>query len=192
MIIVGDIHGQASKLLEKISSDKDYLLIGDIGFGFNTMFFPPNVVGIAGNHDSPYEIAKWDGWLGKYGYLEEHDLFYIGGAFSPDLMWRKRGKDWWIDEELTTEDFQNALHLYKKHKPKYVVSHDGPWVFTNHIGYSNNSRTQEWLQNIWEEHRPDHWFLGHYHESYNQKVMDTEFHIVGILEQINLYTLERN
>ena len=107
MHFLGDIHADFD-WWTKITSRgycKSSIQLGDFGMGFlekqdskrhfkeidgkKYSYHPAGVDStkhkfIHGNHDDPVLCAKSPHFLGRYGYIEKLDLFYISGAFSTD------------------------------------------------------------------------------------------------------------
>lgn len=150
IVVVGDIHGKIqdiddvpgfnSIIASKTKPDDLVIQVGDIGFGFGFIpHFPENVKLIRGNHDDPQMARLHPNYLGDYGYLPEHKLFYLGGAWSIDWAWRKAymnrgGKAiWWENEELSYHELAKALELYSEVKPEIVISHEAPASVVPHV-----------------------------------------------------------
>ncbi len=158
LVIVGDLHGKVSEfrnLITRRTQPEDTIIqVGDVGFGFDTIpDFPDNVKLIRGNHDGPNEARAHKNYLGDWGYWEEHDLFYVGGAWSIDYAWRQAWnlkeksdwlkwksqsskpprKIWWEDEELSQEELDKATELYAKIKPKIMITHEAPASIVPHV-----------------------------------------------------------
>lgn len=198
---ISDIHGRWNDLQYILDYQSDEytlnFLLGDIGFGFksknglylNNGLFPKNnnVAILRGNHDLEAEMLKCDRYLGRWGYIDEFDLFYFGGAFSPDLFYRTKNIDWWITEENTWEDFEEALKVYQEVKPSRMASHDGCWTLTDNLGYRNNSRTQEMLEEFRKYHKPKHHWVAHYHIDYQKEIDGTTFYI---MPELGTYTID--
>lgn len=181
IIIIGDVHGktqQYQKMLRQKFEGQRTIQCGDMGIGFSGVGLhkmPSNHVWIRGNHDNPEECRKNPNYLGDYGYLADDNLFYVAGAYSIDHQWRVPGVSWWQDEQLSTSDLQHAIELYKKSKPRFVVSHEAPKYASVTLlhdldgayfaakGGCQTSRTCEALQVMLDFHRPEQWVFGHYH-----------------------------
>ena len=194
---LGDTHGNINAIQDFVSYNewKDAIFVlGDCGFGFKpTSQFPTIYRGggyIAGNHDSPLHIKSHPSFLGRFGYIEELDLFFISGAWSIDYKFRVPYKSWWPDEELSDYEFGQAYDLYVEKKPKIVISHDCPEinypnVMSLGLGYIP-SRTSVWLQKLWNDWQPE-WFIhGHHHKHVETKIQKTNFVCVNIDETFKL------
>jgi len=170
---IGDIHGCYNHYKQlAYGYDGITIQVGDFGLGFG---MPPPEIDegnffIRGNHDDPTKCKEHPNYLGDFGYVKEEDLFFLGGADSIDKALRVEGVSWWRDEQLTYNQFSDALDLYRKVKPKIVVTHDCPIEIKKGCirpEYSNDewTSTQQALQVMWqyEHHKPDLWIFGHYH-----------------------------
>jgi hypothetical protein len=102
------------------------------------------------------------------------DIFFVRGAWSIDYKYRVRGVSWFFEEELNNQQCEDALALYKKTKPDFVITHCAPqsvmkWL---HLGYSDGTiiptKTNTLLQDMWEYHRPKIWVFGHYHQDFSK------------------------
>ena len=181
------------------------LQLGDMGIGFSNDLdykyslegksYPPildkNHKWIRGNHDDPEMSRNHPNNIGDYGYDEHTGIFYVGGGFSIDFRGRqeyyeKKGiVTWWEDEEISLKEFEKALELYKKVKPNIVVSHECPSIIKKDA-LSNDaklfliSRTENFLQNMFEIHQPNYWIFGHHHKRVEKKIKKTQF--VGLNE----------
>ena len=178
MIIVGDIHGEYEWLarLAKKEFPKKIVQIGDFGFGFREFpeSFRSNLRFFPGNHDDPDAAIKHPNCLGRFGNQE--DFFFISGADSIDKHDRIEGKDWWRNEELSYAEFQNALDLYEKVRPKIFLSHDGPQsVVKNLFGYDEKSFTRTALDAMLAIHEPELWIFGHHHSGREINIGRTKF-----------------
>lgn len=206
---IGDVHGktdQYQKILRQKYAGQTTFQLGDMGFGFkgtpglhNNIMLNGRHMWIRGNHDDPAVCRTKVGYAGDYGYLEDLDLFFLGGAFSIDYMWRVPGKNWWPDEELSHEELGKAFDLYYKVKPTYVATHEAPtaaavYMLTQVLpGFRNEkldcaqTRTSAALQQMFDMHMPKEWVFGHYHCSTSFEWKATKFTCVAELAQ---YTID--
>jgi hypothetical protein len=178
--------------------------VGDFGIGFGNNFWHEEVVGkwmkdnpnhrfIRGNHDNPAICKTMPGYI-EDGTVEG-DVMYIGGAWSIDHAYRTEGRDWWRDEELSIMEFDRIAKIYEEVKPRVVITHDCPtavaWEMFISKGLSLSTsqiktRTGEYLQFMFEQHKPELWFFGHWHETLTQNILGTEFHCLGELDFIDV------
>jgi Calcineurin-like phosphoesterase len=182
MKFIGDVHGKISGLLDIVdntSKVEPIFQLGDMGLGFEGVRLPSpmwdNFKFIRGNHDNPYICREHPNYLGEYGYLDKYKLFYLSGAFSIDRASRIERVSWWAEEELSIDQLENALTLFKELKPEIVISHECPTIIGIELlrdllgSYffakmeSVNSRTAHYLQLAFEAHQPKFWIFGHYH-----------------------------
>lgn len=184
---IGDVHGKIEsyeKLLVSIrKQDKEAITfqVGDMGVGFKGVNYPkvtPNDYWIAGNHDDALVCEKCPGNLGDYGHkiINERKIFWVRGALSIDRAMRVEGETWWAYEELTYQQLNDAVSLYKEIKPDIVISHDCPrQLHAEHYRYKESGRTVEALGVMLEAHSPTKWVYGHYHVHYDNTIFGTRF-----------------
>jgi hypothetical protein len=217
MYLIGDVHaniGKYRKILKSLPEGSKSIQLGDMGLGFAGVHLHPVMPGhmfIRGNHDDPKACQKNPAYLGEYGYLPFEDIFYMGGAWSIDYMYRTPGVSWWPDEELSAQQLESAWELYCKAKPKIVVTHEAPlvaglWMLSqctlpktppdalcnvakdeNYDKYKKElgqkeTRTGRKLQDMLDVHVPDKWFFGHYHKSETFSMRGCEFRCLAELE----------
>lgn len=199
-VVIGDVHGKTSDLcwmLEhnpKLSGHLCFQL-GDMGLGFRGVILPEQprdrFLFTRGNHDSPEVCRAHPNYAGDYGYLADHEMFFLGGAWSIDQAWRVEGVSWWRDEELSATDLNKALQLYGESKPRYVVTHEAPSSAAISIlstlsihkdpAICANTRTSQVLQQMLELHAPEEWIFGHYHVNYQFIFGKTRFRCLNEL-----------
>ena len=200
IIIIGDVHGYTKTyqkwLRQNLDPSQRTIQIGDMGLGFAGVGLHPmadNHKFFRGNHDNPQKCREHRNYLGDYGYLEEDGIFWIAGAWSIDRAYRVEGISWWPDEELSYDELGNAIALYEKVRPRFVLSHEAPSVagkvllhgqlgpyFTAKLACSM-SRTAEAMQQMLDIHQPERWIFGHYHlhEEFFAPGYTTKFRVVG-------------
>ena len=207
MLIVGDVHGKIRQYLARIEKADSSFQIGDMGLGFDGVILPQMDIvhkWFRGNHDKPQACRAHYNYAGDYGYDPARELFWVAGAWSIDQNYRVEGLSWWRDEELTQAEFEVVFETYKNCKPKIVLSHDcpeliggmvvdrGPGFYV--IGSDGlpskagkiKTRTGRFLEEMWKTHQPDLWIFGHYHISFDTKLMGTRFICLNELETFEL------
>lgn len=193
--IIGDVHGKIDWYKRIISEVTHSVQLGDMGFASHYERLKDvdstKHVFVPGTHDEYPNLPSHA--LGRYGVKELNGVrfFFIAGAESIDRLWRKEGKEWWPEEELSPSEVKEALELYIKTRPNIVVSHDCPssvlpLVKTLPIELPV-SRTQRFLQEMWEAHPPEYWFFGHRHRSRKVIKGRTLIICVGGGDYIDLY-----
>jgi hypothetical protein len=212
---IGDVHGktdQYQKMLQRRFDGQTTFQVGDMGVGFANQRgnfdehggLRPEIMSrgrhlwIRGNHDNP-EVCRRQGdrgYAGDYGYIEDLELFFLGGAHSVDYQWRTPGRSWWEEEQLSYPELGKAFDLYLEKKPKYVATHDAPtaavtWLLTscNFRLYkleSAHQRTSLALQQMFDMHKPVEWVFGHYHISQSFDWQGTKFTCVN---ELDTYTI---
>ncbi len=195
MHIIGDIHGKFDKYFGalKYFNIESSIQIGDMGIGFPKHRFLEkwnlNHRFIRGNHDNPEIIKNHPNFLGDFGFLQKENIYYISGGYSIDYKQRTIGYDWWKDEELSKENFKIVKSEISKHKPKIIISHDGPLsVIKKMFSYPNyfQNKTTVNLDVILSKFQPEMWIFGHHHRSTQLKINNTLFICLQELEILNL------
>lgn len=181
MKIVGDIHGNYTRLLELSMPNTagPIIQIGDFGFGFvdeqilNDACKATKTWFIRGNHDSPEVCRSSPHWIPD-GTVDGNIMF-IGGAWSIDYAFRTPGVSWWADEELSQSQFEELLKVYEKAKPEIMFTHDAPIMVTDEMFIKSGlalggpaakqipNKTNVYLQHMFDIHKPKWWFFGHWH-----------------------------
>ena len=145
MRIIGDVHGRIADYQKLAAGAGESIQIGDMGLGFRGVSLPPSPTHkfFRGNHDSPEACRAHPNYMGDGGYDAALGLFWLSGADSIDKHLRREGVSWWQGEELSLGEFQEALDLYERVKPRVVLSHDGPQAFIGAgFGIKDRSRTR--------------------------------------------------
>jgi hypothetical protein len=201
VMIVGDIHGQIhayNNFINSLPESQMTIQLGDMGVGFSGVELPSmsNLhTWFRGNHDNPEKSKRHPNYRGDFGYDKTTGIFHIAGAWSIDYSMRVEGVSWWRDEELNWYDLANAFELYKKVKPRFVVSHECPTKASQTLigglvigtDYATaklecgKTRTAIVMQRMLDEHQPEQWVFGHYHMDHQFFVhgYDTRFVCVG-------------
>lgn len=200
---VGDIHGCANDMraFNLHGWEGPSVQIGDYGIGFGQSQYWHDAVEsmssmghrfIRGNHDNPERCRQMRNWIPD-GRVE-NDVMYIGGAWSIDWNIRTYGIDWWPDEECSYVQFRHMTDTYATVKPRVMVTHDAPLSVSDQMfikaglamggknATSIETRTGVCLQQMLEIHQPDLWIFGHWHATKMEKIGNTEFHCIGILD----------
>jgi hypothetical protein len=198
MRFIGDVHGKFKVYAYLIKGFPASIQLGDMGIGFpgkavdyEQKHFPDNPTNffIRGNHDNPEACRKKQSYLGDFGYLEAEKIFFVSGAWSVDRHLRIEGVSWWPDEELTNEQAEAALALYKKVRPPIVASHECPNRAHEKLDIYYNvmrSRTALLLDAMLEIAEPQVWVFGHHHQNRSFQLGKTAFHALGELDVFNL------
>jgi len=204
IIIIGDVHGKTTtyqKIIRRLPEGQRTIQCGDMGIGFKGVGLhemSPEHKWFRGNHDNPEPCRQNPNYLGDWGFLETDSLFWLAGASSIDQASRVEGISWWPDEQLSYGELLQAIELYEKVKPKYVVSHEAPlrvgrFMLSTLIGpyfaakgECCNSRTAQALQAMFEAHQPKEWVFGHYHVDKQFELEGTKFTCVAELSQYEL------
>lgn len=193
MYVIFDPHGKVdllNSIISRLGTDKLIISVGDLGWGFIKIpHFPQNFKSLRGNHDSPNEAWNHPNYIGDYGYFvpnEKHvyrdtnpPFFFVSGAASIDIAYRKAGRDWWYNEELSIESFDRCVELYRKIKPDIVITHDAPRSAYPSLGIDKifqdvSHRTIDYLNRMLNIHQPTWWIFGHHHKRFVGKIEGCE------------------
>lgn len=203
---IGDVHGKFSRYEKIILEHPNTIQVGDMGIGFRHwphgewQANPPydkmvaaNAWFIPGNHDNP-NVCKNHSQCIKAGHFESlrdgRMAMFIGGAESIDKAYRIEDYSWWPEEELSQEKMWVIAGIYEKIKPDVMVTHDAPLTAVHAIHNSHHrydsSRTQQFLQSLWNFHKPKLWVHGHHHISVDHVIEGTRFVCLAELEMRDL------
>lgn len=206
LALIGDLH-YAPEYHKSIMKKYDYTIqVGDCGFKYDYLkdFDSNKHKWVGGNHDN-YDIARnYPHYLGDYGLYEvpgRAPIFFVRGAWSIDHESRKQymkrvpsEKVWWEEEELSMQDLNKAIDLYKTAKPEFVISHEAPFSvlhnvcapgFPRRFGYPQDiikTKTSFCLEEMLKYHKPKEWVFGHYHKSWADEVNGIKFQCLDINE----------
>lgn len=180
---IGDIHGNAD-IYRKLIKNRNTIQVGDLGAGFFdiTEFNNPKNIFIRGNHDDPEICKAHPCWIPDGATMGK--VMFIGGGYSIDHVFRTPYIDWWPDEELSDEEFSKIMQVYLKNKPEIMITHECPFKVADMIfgpckfsmpGMSLPDRTSQWLQLLWEHHKPKYWIFGHFHDRKDVMIDTTRF-----------------
>lgn len=201
MKFIGDVHGHFSRYKNIIRDHPNTIQVGDMGVGFRRwphgewqsnphydMMVAQNAWFIRGNHDNPHTCRRHSQCI-KDGHVETTKkgtkIMYIGGASSNDKEYRIEDFSWWPEEELSQKDMWEIAEKYAKEKPDVMVTHDCPIEIIAHIHSHHlydNSRTQQFLQALFNAHKPKMWIHGHHHISFDRVINGTRFVCLAELE----------
>lgn len=92
----------------------------------------------------------------------------LGGAFSVDQDWRKEGKDWWANEEPTSEEAQSLIY---GGPVDVLLTHDAPAGVPVKSSFDlprdlrvRAERTRALLRQVVDTLVPPQIFCGHWHQ----------------------------
>lgn len=174
-------------------SEKDYLIIlGDCGMvlGEDDIFIDKysslklTIFFIDGNHENfklldKFPIVKQNN---AKCHLIDHNIYHVmrgeiiilnglkmlcmGGASSIDKINRVKDESWWIEENITESDIDNAIANLKRfdYNVDYVLTHCAPSKIVRKLfNYRDDSNTHM-LDKLLYYIDFKHWFFGHYHK----------------------------
>lgn len=200
MYLIGDIHGKIDRyqaLLESLPAGARSIQLGDVFLGRPDVRLPSmdrRHTFLQGNHDNPALCTAHENFLGRFGYLPEDNVFFVSGAQT--ASWRVLGnsKFWYPDEQLSEAEFDEAIELYAKVRPRVLIAHEFPQEAVPELlrGLVGNyfaakadcitSRTCVALQRMLDIHRPEKFYGGHYHISREFALNGTTFRCLRELE----------
>ena len=110
---------------------------------------------------------------GEITTINNLNFLCLGGAISIDKHYRILNKSYWLEEEITEKDINNALTNLKKYnfEVDYVLTHCVDTItLINEFGYNPDSCTDR-LNFIDKFVKYKYWYFGHYHidEDFNKK-----------------------
>ena len=201
--LIGDVHGVMSAYRDLIEYHEYSLQLGDMGFGYayktlRALVDPKKHRFIAGNHDDYSQLPPHA--LVDYGLSTrggDFSFFYVRGGYSIDKKMRRKGVDWWEEEELTEGQFLKAAIEYHHAEPMFMFTHEPPQIVQQEIGNPSVlksfglprdfvSRTSQGLQAMYLMHQPMLWVFGHFHKSWRKKIGHTLFICLDELEVLDL------
>lgn len=200
--LIGDVHGRISDYV-KLAQEAEYSIqVGDLGFEYHNehgrgeidVLDPVRHRVIGGNHD---DYTTLDGgltfhrqpphYLGDFGTVEfpgVPKIFYMRGARSIDQQSRTEGWDWWPEEELSYRKMNEALVAYNDLKPEFVITHECPAFLVSEVtrfkAPLRPSNTANALEAMFENHTPQAWFFGHFHNNWSMTFKGTYFRCLDI------------
>ena len=169
---------QEGVLPTEVDADPFYEIVGEQVYRYTRL--PPNFLG----HYGVWKVP--DTQPGKLS----GDIFFVRGANSIDRRYRTFGVDWFHEEQLSFNQFNDAIQLYEDTKPDFVISHDCPemWLpdLINHDwGHMEHTMTNAGLQRMWDAHEPRLWVFAHHHRTWHQRRGNTLFICLNILSTLD-------
>lgn len=204
MRLIGDIHGERKVYLRHLQDAAYSLQLGDLDYDYSFLddVDPARHRFLPGNCDNYDVLPGVKHSLGNYGTWtvpEFGDIFYVRGAWSMD--WRARcpadvhqyGKvirkqDWWVLEELPSQDAFKALEAYKAASPKFVVTHTCPDTVYSQMFRRKSlpTKTGATLETMFQYHQPATWVFSHFHMDFDREIEGTRFICVNAWRYIDL------
>lgn len=191
LTFIGDVHGKVNEYKQITDNCDCSICVGDFGFKKQWEWLQTNPTNyphyiVPGNHDYIPKIHKYP-YTGNYDEIEHYKIFMVRGADSIDKHLRTEGLDWFADEELNYKEQLEAFDFYCKCKPRIVVSHDCPQsVMQSLFGYPEKSQTRNMLEAMFNEHKPELWVFGHFHQSKDVNILGTRFVCLDELETLTI------
>lgn len=207
--IIGDIHGKFRSYLKLLEGIDSSIQVGDFGIGRfglteeNCQLFNETVSAfhsetnrrfIRGNHDDPEMCKTVSGYVHDGTVI--NDNMFVGGAFSIDWVWRTEGIDWWRDEEIPMNRWNEIISIYEITKPRVMFTHDCPesvakaLIIDRDYGIAGKSHlktiTGQALQAMFEIHQPEEWYFGHWHVTISDVIEGTKFTCLNELDCVDV------
>ena len=190
--LIGDVHGKYKQYLNLIKNVDYSIALGDIGFDYRPLKNVDHQYHrcLLGNHDN-YDIAEqYPIFLANSGTVTigGKSIFYIRGGRSVDRAYRIEHISWWREEELSFNQSNNAIELYKYAQPKFVISHECPTSILPYVLKKDSrwnvapSSTANLLEQCYQLWQPDVWVFAHHHISWSQQIDKTRFICLDELE----------
>lgn len=199
--IISDVHGHREAYLEIIEGSEYSLQIGDLGFDYDFLIDDDNFVSLnhrffVGNHDDHSKKYSYPHCYRKYGLKELGgvEFFFLEGGFSIDQKYRREQeelqiwpKTWWENEELSQEDLEDAIKLYKELQPDVLISHEPGRTIADMLGNPSmlrnwgydpetfTTRTGEVLERMINAHAPKLHIFGHFHQNFDEVIKGTRY-----------------
>jgi len=112
--------------------------------------------------------------------VPETEWLFLGGAVSVDRAWRTPGWDWFSEEIPTDAQVEAAI---AGGPADIVVAHEAPtggaWLGRRLAASAADwpepevwaaGRFQDRLREVFDAVRPNHWYHGHHHVSYSERL----------------------
>lgn len=188
--LIGDVHGHVRNYKDIIDDFNGHTIqLGDFGFKMEHDWFlkyidySKNKI-LFGNHEYWPYISNKLYTFGYYSYDKKNDIMLIAGGLSIDKDFRTIGVDYFSEEEMSYKFTMRCLNLYKKFKPRIVLSHSAPLEIYDFLNFTKiyNSSTSVLLSELFNCHEPEQWIFAHYHKSLSVTIKKTKFIGLNTLE----------
>jgi len=196
LTLVGDVHSNVADYVRLVRDSAYSIQLGDLGFDYSLLeqLDPARHRFLPGNHDNyaalpPHALGDFGVWTVPAAERERlsGDIFFVRGAWSIDRSSRTENVDWFAEEELTDEQFAQAIGLYAELSPDFVISHDCPSSILRHLShFGTPARTNRHLQQMLDLHRPKRWFFAHHHYTWGKEIDGTLFFCLGELAALDM------
>lgn len=191
MRFIGDVHAKFDRYLELTETAESSIQVGDFGAGFRDLpLISTDHRFIRGNHDNPAICRNSPNWIPDC--TVEDRIMFVGGGESIDRVNRTEGLDWWADEQLSTDQFFQAMDTWENSHADIMVTHEcphdiSPLLFDKRgMKVRNPSKTSQALSSILWIRRPKIWIFGHWHIGVDEVIDGTRFICLGELQAIDL------
>lgn len=211
MYLLGDVHEDPRNMVEALKLERDQgpiIQVGDLGSDYGRIPWTRNTFHfIDGNHDH-FEKFNPDADYVQHVTKEimyiprgfvRNGILYIGGAESIDKHSRIRGLDWFPQEQITYDQVYRILDNPEIKTVKTVISHCAPSPIAKRIiegmelRFGQVSRqeffgstSENMLETLRQEIKPERWFFGHYHLSWQGELDGCKFRCLAPGELIKV------
>jgi hypothetical protein len=213
---IGDVHGKYrhyGRILD--TSPYRTIQVGDMGVGFRRWPHgeyeanPPYdkmLAGehrfIRGNHDNPDVCRRHSQYI-MDGTMMTNGIMFVGGALSIDKAYRYEDYSWWADEELSPPELKHMSVQFEAFRPQIMVTHECPesiaaMIVGNIPDLRNGgsmkmdprfaSRTRQWFEIMFHDHKPKLWIFGHWHVPFDYIHEGTRFICLPELATVDVDT----
>lgn len=191
-LYIGDVHGENTRLKEllrytrKITDYDKAIQVGDLDTDERNHFDFNQDLGefyyIEGNHDN-YTRLNSQRLIPRGSIID--GVLYIGGAWSIDRIYRVAGYNWFPDEQLSYQQFDNIINDPKLSTVHTMICHDTISSCYKYLGIelfdSPENIHHISLQNIFEICKPSLYIHGHHHIRKSYSYNNCEFHCLSTL-----------
>lgn len=201
--IIGDVHGKHEEYVSIANGAEYSIQLGDMGFEYAKLqeLDSKRHRVLGGNHDNYTEQAgkfycQTEHFLGNFGVhrVAGYDFFYVRGGHSIDKEYRREGVDWFHSEQISYKQANEALALYARQKPQYVITHECPSEVISAVSTKTTwkgreirpSMTAMLLQHMLDTHKPKFWWFGHHHKDWEGVVGGCKFRCLNELSYMDL------
>jgi predicted phosphodiesterase len=194
--LIGDVHGKYNRYKTILrESPIPTIQLGDMGVGFFSSNGTPaenppydlmvekSAKFIRGNHDNPAVCKRHTQYIPD-GTIDG-EVMFVGGGLSIDKPYRTEGYSYWLNEELSIDEFDKINEIYMQVKPKVMLTHETTEDIALAVVHENTNRRENKLafpsitrlafQKMWQQHAPELWVFGHWHLPFDHVVNGTRF-----------------
>ena len=123
---------------------------------------------------------------GEVLHAGRHRIWCMGGAQSPDRVYRKAGINWWPEEIPSDDEWKHAFETLESENPDILITHEVNYTAACRIfwhSYGNtkrntvSARLDEALNRALYKKLPiSDWYFGHRHEDVDLDIDGIHYH----------------